>query len=279
MSLTQITSPYQFSGRKLLRICGQAAAAGLLLGIIGPFGTFESMDSIERFSFWGGAIALGMLIHTPLFYGAANLGSIYHWPAWAWVTGSAIIAALPMTFVVNGIATTLFPGGSIDNVVGLYPLVLAISLPMQWIAYFIANLDTRSAPIAAPEVDVATSALVPPAEAFVAIAETPPHAAAFLSKLPPRIGKDILCLEMEDHYLRVHTKLGDAMIHLRMSDAVGELDGIDGMLVHRSWWVARDAVTGWQRDGKTLLLQLSNGKSVPVARDRQPLVRAAGWLE
>jgi hypothetical protein len=237
MSLTQITSPYQFSGRKLLRICGQALAAGLLLGIIGPFGTFESMDSIERFSFWGGAIALGMLIHTPLFYGAANLGRSYHWPAWAWVTGSAVIAALPMTFVVNGIATTLFPGGAIDNVVGLYPLVAAISLPMQWVAFFIANLDTHAAPPITAKVNMSAQSPVVIKEAGSPI-ETPLPAIAFLSKLPPRIGKDLLCLEMEDHYLRVHTKLGDAMIHLRMGDAVGELDGIDGMLVHRSCGVA-----------------------------------------
>jgi LytTr DNA-binding domain len=279
MSHTQITSPFQFSFQKLLRICGQSLVAGLLLGIIGPFGTFESMNSVERFSFWGGAIALGMFIHTPLFYGAASLGRGYQWPAWAWVTVSAIIAALPMTFVVNGIATTLFPRGGIDNVVGLYPLVLAISLPMQWIAYFIAKVDTTPTPIATPEILVAMPALVPPAETFVARVETPLPTVAFLSKLPPRIGKDLLCLEMEDHYLRVHTKLGDAMIHLRMRDAVSELNGIDGMLVHRSWWVAREAITGWQRDGKTMMLQLSNGKSVPVARDRQPLVRAAGWLE
>ena len=58
-----------------------------------------------------------------------------------------------------------------------------------------------------------------------------------------------------------------------------ELNGlIEGMRVHRSWWVARSAVTGWERDGKTLTLQLSSGQTVPVARDRQPLVRAAGWL-
>jgi hypothetical protein len=278
MSQTQITSSPPTTAQKLLRICVVALFAGLLLSIIGPFGTFERMDALERFSFWGGAVAIGTLIHIPLFYGAAFVGLTQKWPAWLWVMGSALVAALPMTFVVNGIAATLFPGGAMDSAVSLYPMVLAISTPMQWVAYFTSDLGRPVTQLIEPTA-ISTPTFPQDGDAPSALPTESSTQAAFFARLPARLGKDLICLEMEDHYVRIHTKLGDTMIHLRMSDAVNELDGIDGMLVHRSWWVARDAITGWSRDGKTLLLQLSNGKSVPVARDRQPLVRAAGWLE
>jgi hypothetical protein len=282
MSQAHVNTITQFTGQKLLRVCVVALVAGVLLAIIGPFGTFERMNTGARFIFWGGAVGIGALIHVPLFYGAAYIGRTRSWPTWAWVTGSAFVAALPMTFVVNGIAASLFRGGSMDDAFSLYPLVLAISTPMQWIAYFTSGFDKALTPsqepfaVPTPTHDNAALQSAPLPSAPTAMVRASP---LLFARLPARLGKDIICLEMEDHYVRVHTKLGEVMIHLRMSDAVGELGGLEGMLVHRSWWVAREAITGWSRDGKTLLLQLSNGKRVPVARDRQPLVRAAGWLE
>jgi len=43
--------------------------------------------------------------------------------------------------------------------------------------------------------------------------------------------------------------------------------------VHRSWWVAADAVTGAERDGRNWRLRLSNGLLVPVARNSVAAVR------
>jgi hypothetical protein len=280
MSDTQITTSVSFNAKKLLRMCAVALVAGLLLGIIGPFGTFESMSTVTRFSFWMGGIAIGMIIHIPLFYAAALVGTQYRLPVWVWVSLSAVIAAVPMTFVINGIFATMIGASNLDSMPQLYPFVFAISLPMQWVSYW-----TRGQNEPAPSASLVTKPLqsVQPVEVpLPEVAATPivaPSGPKLLSRLPARIGRNIVCLEMEDHYVRIHTALGDGMIHMRMADAVPELEGIEGMLVHRSWWVAREAITGWSRDGKTLMLRLSNGKSVPVARDRQPLVKAAGWLE
>jgi hypothetical protein len=276
MSDTEITTSPTMSAKKLLRTCAIALLAGVLLGVIGPFGTFESMSTITRFSFWMGGIGIGMIIHIPLYYAAALLGPQYRVPAWAWVSASAVIAAVPMTFVINGIFATMLGATNLDDMAQLYPFVFAISLPMQWVSYWTRD---RGEPIA-PVTQVA--APVPPVTAVLPVVATPPAVAPttakMIARLPARIGRDIICLEMEDHYVRVHTALGDAMIHMRMADAAQELEGIDGMIVHRSFWVARGAITGWSREGKTLTLTLSNGKSIPVARDRQPLVKAAGWL-
>jgi hypothetical protein len=283
MSQLQTLPSPVFNLKKVLRVCGVALGAGVLLGIIGPFGTFESMPTITRFSFWLGGIFVGMIIHIPLFYGGAWLGHQNFWPPWLWVSLSAVIAALPMTFVINGIFATMLGATSLDSMPQLYPFVLAISLPMQWVSYLTTE---RVVPLGGdvPTPSAATNILPPsvPLSAsptFEALERQVPKVAALASRLPGRLGKSIICLEMEDHYVRVHTEVGDTMIHMRMADAQTELDGIEGMLVHRSFWVARTAITGWSRDGKTLTLNLKNGKSVPVARDRQPLVRAVGWLD
>nr|WP_255500771.1 LytTR family DNA-binding domain-containing protein [Caulobacter sp. 17J80-11] len=100
----------------------------------------------------------------------------------------------------------------------------------------------------------------------------------FLDRLPRRLGRQILTVEAEDHYLRVHTTFGSDLVLLSMSRAMEELACLDGMRVHRSWWVAREAVAGWERDGDRLLLALRDGRKIPVSRSYALVVRNAGWL-
>ena len=83
---------------------------------------------------------------------------------------------------------------------------------------------------------------------------------------------------MEDHYVRAHTMLGSDLVLLRLRDALGELDGIEGAQVHRSWWVARDAVEGVERDGRSVRLVLPRGIAAPVARSRMAELTKAGWF-
>ena len=100
----------------------------------------------------------------------------------------------------------------------------------------------------------------------------------FLERLPLKLrGAEVWAVEAEDHYLRLHTSRGQDLILMRLADAVEELTGIEGTQVHRSWWVARDAVRSVARDGRALVLTLHNGIEVPVARDRMAAAKAAGW--
>jgi DNA-binding LytR/AlgR family response regulator len=85
--------------------------------------------------------------------------------------------------------------------------------------------------------------------------------------MPARLGPDIVALQAEDHYVRVHTALGSELLLMRLSDAIAELDGRPGLRVHRSWWVARTAVVGCEARGRKLGLRLTNGLLAPVARN------------
>ena len=105
---------------------------------------------------------------------------------------------------------------------------------------------------------------------------TPPK---FLERLPLKLrGAEVWAVEAEDHYLRLHTSKGQDLILLRLADAVAELEGIEGMQVHRSWWVARDAITDARRGDGRATLTLKDGAEVPVSRTYAAQLREKGWI-
>ena len=97
-------------------------------------------------------------------------------------------------------------------------------------------------------------------------------------QLPRRLSQSLVCLQMEDHYVRVHTETGSELVLTPLSKAIAGLEGIEGLQTHRSWWVAKAAVTGLVEDGRKLRLTLSNGLEAPISRARVAELRAAGWL-
>ena len=103
-------------------------------------------------------------------------------------------------------------------------------------------------------------------------------AKALLSRLPAPKRGELLHLRMQDHYVEVHTDKGMEMLLLRFRDALQEVEGVDGMQVHRSHWVARAAVEKVQRREGRVVLRLVNGVQVPVSRSFMPALRARGWI-
>ena len=83
---------------------------------------------------------------------------------------------------------------------------------------------------------------------------------------------------MEDHYLRVHTLLGSALVLMRLRDAVALVGDLEGMQVHRSWWVARAAIADGAGLTRSREIPLTNGLSAPVARDSVDRLRQSGFL-
>ena len=101
---------------------------------------------------------------------------------------------------------------------------------------------------------------------------------AFLARLPHRLrNAAIIAVQGEDHYVRVHTSRGQHLLLMRLSDALTELGGLDGGQTHRSWWVAKSAVTGVRRGNGRASLTLSNGVEAPVSRRFSPWLRTNGW--
>ncbi|WP_235559357.1 LytTR family DNA-binding domain-containing protein [Brevundimonas sp. Leaf168] len=84
-------------------------------------------------------------------------------------------------------------------------------------------------------------------------------------------------MQAEDHYLRIHTDRGSDLILMRLSDAVEELEGLEGAQTHRSWWVAREAVRAVERGDGRATLTLDGGLSAPVSRRYARMLRDAEW--
>jgi hypothetical protein len=100
-----------------------------------------------------------------------------------------------------------------------------------------------------------------------------------LDRLPDKLrGAALEAIEAEDHYLRLYTDRGSALVLMRLSDAVAELEGLEGSRTHRSWWVARDAVIGAARGRGRATLRLKSGLQAPVSRTYAPLLRRSGWF-
>lgn len=106
-----------------------------------------------------------------------------------------------------------------------------------------------------------------------------PAPVRFLERLPAKLrGAQVWAIEAEDHYLRLHTSKGQDLILMRLADAVAELGGIEGAQVHRSWWVARDAIAGIARRDGRATLTLQDGAQVPVSRPFAKQLRERGWM-
>jgi len=92
----------------------------------------------------------------------------------------------------------------------------------------------------------------------------------FFSRLPDAIGTDLVCLKMEDHYVRVIARGGEALVLMRLRDAIAELDGLPGLRVHRSWWVAADKIVKLSKSGRRVELLMVDGLRIPVSESYRP---------
>lgn len=104
-----------------------------------------------------------------------------------------------------------------------------------------------------------------------------PKAVPFLRRLPEKLGRDLLRVSVYDHYVEAHTRRGHELILIRFSDALTELEGYDGLQIHRSHWVAREAVNRIVRgESRSLMVELQDGTHLPVSRSHEAKVRALG---
>jgi DNA-binding LytR/AlgR family response regulator len=90
-------------------------------------------------------------------------------------------------------------------------------------------------------------------------------------------GANLMAIEAQDHYVRVHTDRGTALVLMSFDTALGEAARLSGRRVHRSWWVARDSVVAVERGDGRATLSLRGGAQAPVSRRYAGGLRSAGW--
>jgi len=255
---------------------GPPIGVGLVLGLIGPFGTFDLMPTAPRLAYWLAVISVNWLLADAVLRRLDTVaGERMPVPRLMVPLIGACLAAVPATGVValaNGLSGIGWP----DNVAVLFGRVLlllaAISLPV----YTWEDMQERIAAMPDPATPQDASSGGQPEEIEVR-QRGGDGLSLFAARLSAPLEGQLLCLEMQDHYLKVHHSAGSEMILCRMEDAARELSGL-GRRVHRSWWVAADAVESVEREGQRTLLRLTDDLRVPVGRSYRPDLKASGWL-
>ncbi len=241
--------------KESLRGFAVSAAAGLFLALIGAFGTNE-IPTLIRIAYWVGLCFTGAVVGTGVSHVIGRDGRADAKP-WLYGAFTVIGITLPFTVVVWFVSEMTFYGHLRPGAMTVYLApVFIVTVAMTGLNFLVQRepVATHAAPEGAP-------------------------APRFLDRLPAKLrGAELYAVESEDHYLRLHTSRGQDLILMRLSDAVAELEGIEGAQTHRSWWVAKAAVLGAKRGDGRATLAVKGDVEAPVSRAYAKALREAGWF-
>lgn len=235
------------------RFCAIVIGLGLMFAWLGVYNTGR-LPFYQSFTFWTSTMAVGAgtsVLIAPFIWGPR----FQEVPAIFKIGIASAIISVPVTLTLM-LFFSVDPW-SLSRYFIQYAYVLVISLIITTGAFVRDSMISSQASSEVGDDPIAT----------------------FMDRLPVKFRTaELHAISSEDHYLRVHTSLGEEMILMRLADAVRELNGADGLQVHRSWWVAKSGVTEEKRvDGRSLLV-LPSGTEVPVSRSYRGKAKDAGLI-
>ncbi len=227
---------------------------GVLLGLMGPFGSFFNDGPQVRIPYWVGSLTCGMVLFGCLTRLAAASARRVGIPEWMVLPPVVVIGSVVQGAPLRVIAIKLWPGIAFAvPPLEWYGQCIAITTPIVLAYYFLRVRPRTYASAREGLVPVETSA-------------------------PAADPGAVLYLKMEDHYVRIRTEHGSRLEMGPLARVTAGLSGVEGLQTHRSWWVARRAIEGVERNGRNLRLKLVDGETAPVSRASVAKLRAAGWL-
>ena len=241
----------------------------VVMAVTGPFGSYGSTGLATRLVYFS---ATGVLIWLQVLAFAALLANFEvteRWPIVSRMALAGVLASVPGTVEIIILHSWLVRPTPWRAFLHIFPETAFLTVVIS----VLIGLFIEQRLHAVADTERARVASVPQAGTPGTVAPD------FFRRVPPALGRDLLALEMEDHYLRIHTALGSDLILLRLRDALGELGPARGRQVHRSWWVAEGATASVERDARRPVLVLRNGLRVPISKTFRDQVKGAGWLD
>lgn len=235
------------------RAWGVMGVVVLILGISGPFQTYEYLAIGPRLAYWG--------VMSIVTFGAGNF-----FGTWASKVaedfGFKPLLKFLFSGLTSGIAVAFFV-----NVINLLAIgdILSDPINMLIITGYCVSISMGIVGL------------------FILFAHNEPQQVAkdnprILSRLPVEKRGELISMSVQDHYVEIVTSRGKHLTLLRLSDAINETEGTNGMQIHRSHWVAFDAIKSVTRqNGKTMLLTTASGE-LPVSRTYIKSLKEAGLL-
>ena len=286
------------------------ALFAVAMTIFGPLGTLETLEPLPRFAYW----SLSAAVTFPLCYALAavvlyltrrrSLIEIVPAVVAAVLLEGMLCAAVLLAADLLFVPAHVSPLSPLSTYLTATVVVAVCTFFAHYVVFLridhgrIAAAGRRSAagaaapaarrgsvPAAADGSDPAPAGSGPPpsprarpappaSDRAAAREQLTPQQARFYRRLPRAVGRDIIFLKVDDHYVDVHTGAGSCLVLMRFADAVTDLGAL-GMQVHRSYWVAyRHMLATVRRDRRTML-RVTGGRVVPISRPYLPAVRAA----
>jgi hypothetical protein len=235
-------------------VCAMSLAAS------GPFGSYGIFSFDQRLLIWFPITACAIAAITvvrALVYGTLGLRDFPRGPILISVLACLVICP-PVYALSHGLFTASV--GKEPGWAELIILVGSITLGLCSVRYSIQVVPPDSpSDLAVPEVEI----------------EAPPR---LVERLDPELRGKLQSISVRDHYVDVSTTLGVGSVLMRFSDAMSEVMPVDGAQVHRSHWVAWDAVEAVEREGSKLFLCMPSGSRIPVSRNHLEKLEARGLI-
>lgn len=221
----------------------------LMAAVAGPFATFDAFSFSQRLMYWaaiiGASVGLSCVVSA-----ISSREEPMRWVL-CWIV--YVLAITSIVHIINSLVFTVWSGwGQFFYLLGVVALVAAMVHSLIWVL-------ERGQPT------VEQSGDVDPIDKF-------------LRRLPLDKRGPLVRIEAQDHYLNVVTDAGEALILMRLSDAIGALGPDVGLRVHRSHWVHKKAVARSAKQDRRDVLVMRDDSIVPVSRGHKQAVKAAGLL-
>lgn len=227
-------------------------AVVVLLGLSGPFGTFESLSFGPRLAYWA--------ITVPVTFGVGVLVSAFVAQAMrdahsAWAVRLAVACATAIFVGITVVILNLLAFGptSID-----LPSMLPVMATAGVIAVVFHAMANERANLGA--------------------SKEPEGKVALMDRLELNKRGALISLTVQDHYVEVTTTAGSSLLLMRLADAIREASAVNGLQIHRSHWVALDHVRAARREGDKAILTLSDSRELPASRSNIKALKDAGIL-
>ncbi|GAB1478292.1 LytTR family DNA-binding domain-containing protein [Paracoccaceae bacterium] len=230
----------------------------LAIAVTGPFGSYGQMSLLARLAFWAPVMAVGIAVASMIrAFVSGPLGMREHLSGSLLAAGLICVAVCPPLYLL----VRLFFEPAQSGIPGFGELVLlvgSVSLGVCAVRHSVkAEGQTRTPEEPVPE----------------------PALSRLMRRLEPELRGELWSLSVRDHYVEVATSAGSASLLMRLSDAIHEAEPVEGEQVHRSHWVAWEAVAGVDREEGKMHLILRNGQKIPVSRANRPKVDARFGVE
>ncbi|MCF6344092.1 MAG: LytTR family transcriptional regulator [Devosiaceae bacterium] len=231
-----------------------SVSAVLIFAFIGPFGTFHDLSFFMRLVFWAVAV---------LGCGAIFWSIVYFFDHFKiFKNSSKYFRYSFIVFLTTIPATVLIYYNNVFFREIAFPLE---KLPWLWSTVFIIGITITSLHLFSNFGKSLSKRKEHKKEVAKIVIETDKDILRFMDRLPKKLGRKLISLSSHDHHVDVRTDKGVEMIYMKFSDALKELKNYPGLRIHRSHWVAFDAVDKVKQSGRKWVVKLKDGSELPIS--------------